>query len=241
MSIRYGQALQISVRLCLQVDLVLNLLKGFPSPIHLWIKNDAEYLATYAVPSLTHFGGKADIEKIDIVRALVYGILEIWDEMGSKVSNNYAAVLKLPELLEITWFFNPYEQILYPLANPPYELLRLFRSNLKTGKKLCLHLWQKNPEDWSAQAKCNTELQGLASPLSKLVFRDSSAGIPFSEIPGTPIPRFTIAMSSASFICSLSATPRFWITLTVTSISELHITIGLCLDKYMTTTPQSIT
>lgn len=232
---------QLSVHLCPQNDLVLDLWKGFSSPIRFCLTNDGDHPVTYAIPLLINSYGKVENDEIDTVRALTHESLEIRDDTGNKVSTEGVTVLEPPELTDVQWIFKPHEQIVFPLANPTSNLLRLFRSMLRAGKTYRLHLSQNNLAQFSRSATRNTASQKLFPSLSTLNSLDSSTCIPFSVISGKPIPRFIIAISTSSFMCSLSGEPKFRITLTTTSISEQPITVALCLDSYVKIPPQTIT
>lgn len=195
----------------------------------------------FAFPLLRNSHEKVENDEIDIIRALTQGSLEIRDDGGNKISTECVTALELPELEDILWFFKPREQIVFPLTNPTSNLLRLFRSMFKAGKTYRFQLSQNNAEQISRPLIHHKDDRKLFPPFSMLGSLDSSSSIPFSVVSGTPIPRFIIAISTSSFICSLSGAPQFRITLTITSISEQPITVALCLDSYVKIPPQNIT
>lgn len=236
-----SELLQLSVHLCPQNDLVLDLWKGFSAPVRICFDNNGDKPVACEFPFLIKSDGKTENDEIDIIRALSHGTLEIQDEMGNTISTDCVSVLEPPELTNVLWYFRSHEKIVYPLASPASNLLRLFRSMLKAGRTYYLHLSQKNLEKWSPLTVHGNECPKWFPPLSLLDSLDGLTSIPFSVISGRPIPRFTIALSTSSFICSLSGAPKFRITLKTTSISEQSITVALCLDSYVKVKPQTIT
>lgn len=210
---------------------VLDLFRGFSTPIHLEIgcnegKNVNYYFPVFVEPTAAPWS-----DNIDLGRALQMGLLEIADDNDRAVS-----VEPVDQELEILGAdlqkAEPTYHEIHPLWKVNARLLSRLRQCLLPGKQYKLRFCGPHFTIWSKfENRKSTDHASLIPSKWPEDERNQMIcdpePLPFTVVRGVRVPRFTASFSTSSSKCYLDNPRPFFVTLKVTSLEDRPVTVFL--------------